>query len=299
MDLLATGQTGGVLSIVFIFGLFGVIANVVAYFKGYFTLPKHEDRRCWSFVQASVCFGIYLINSYIIAPLIFAIIVHLAQKLSSTYLSDAKSRIMLAQAVTTILNFSFLAIYLKFQDKEDVKALFKDPSMKKSSSYFSDFLMGIFTWFLSFPLVVAVNHLCNWINTDIFKAKEVDQVAVRYLKMSTGSYATFIIAVLVIIIAAPIIEEFIFRGCIQNFLRKKIGVKAGIVVTALIFAFMHFSVSQKASNFPLLASLFTFALYLGFIYEKTRSLLSSIILHMTFNAVSVIRIIFLVTIASN
>ncbi|MBI3211827.1 MAG: CPBP family intramembrane metalloprotease [Simkania negevensis] len=50
----------------------------------------------------------------------------------------------------------------------------------------------------------------------------------------------------------------------------------------------HLSSSQGVGNI----SLFIFALYLGFLYEKQCSLFASIALHMTFNSISVIRILF-------
>lgn len=293
-DLLAVKPSGDTISVVVVFGVFALVANLIAYYKGFFTLPKTEDKRYWTFVQTVVCFGIYLLVSYLVGPLVFSFVVHTAQKISPKAFSEIRTKIMVLQAITGILNFSFLALYLNWQDRRFVRALFKDPSMKHTS-IFTDVLMGIFTWFIAFPGIVAINHICDYINKDLFKVKAVDQVAVRYLKMSTGSYATFIIAIIVIIIVAPVIEEFIFRGCIQNFLRRKIGAKASIIVTALFFAFMHFSISQKASNFPLITSLFAFSLYLGFIYEKTRSLISPIVLHLTFNAVSVVRILMMIT----
>lgn len=192
--------------------------------------------------------------------------------------------------LSSFCNIVLLSLYLLFQNKTQLKALWKDPSTK-STSYFYDGLIGVFAWFLSFPLIVGINALCDKILDYFFHFHEVDQVAVRFLKTSSSSWATLVITTLIIIVSAPFIEEFLFRGCIQNYLRRYLGTLGSIAATSFIFACLHFSPSQNLSNVSLLVSLFFFSLYLGFVYEKTRSLITSIILHMTFNGISVIRIL--------
>ena len=289
-DLIASTSSEGVISIVIIFGVFALVANLIAYYRGFFKLPVHQDQRTITFVQTSVCLGIYLIVSFLLSPFVFSLILQVGQKASTQFLHEYKTKVMVFQALTAVLNVSFIALYLNSQKRKQVASLFKDPSMR-NHSFFYDFLMGVFTWFLAFPVVVAINHICDYLNKEIFKVSGADQVAVRYLKSSSQSFMTLFFAIFMIIIIAPLIEEFIFRGCIQNYLRKKMGTKASIIFSSLIFSFMHFSISQKAGNFPLITSLFVFSLYLGFLYEKTRSLYAPMILHLTFNSVSVVRIL--------
>ena len=94
-----------------------------------------------------------------------------------------------------------------------------------------------------------------------------------------------------IVIAAPCIEEFLFRGCLQSFLKQYMSTKGAILFSSLCFSLFHFSLSQGLGNISLCASLFVFALFLGFIYE-TGSLFASVGLHMTFNIVSAGRVLF-------
>jgi membrane protease YdiL (CAAX protease family) len=68
--------------------------------------------------------------------------------------------------------------------------------------------------------------------------------------------------------------------------------KKAIIFSALCFSLFHLAPSQGIGNISLVASLFLFALFLGFIYERQASLFASIGLHMTFNAVSTVRILF-------
>jgi membrane protease YdiL (CAAX protease family) len=275
------------------FALVALLVHRGLYLNGFFQLPNLlKDSRVWTFSQALACLGIYFINSFFIIPMIYNIISVLASQFSPDFLRSNKNQMLILQSIYVILNFFFIGIYLKFQEKKYVYALWKDPLIKKENSYLYDLLIGFSTWFVAFPVIVCINTLFEYINELLFAAPEVDQVAVKFLKINSTSLFPLLIVLFMIILSAPIIEEFLFRGCVQNFLRRKIGVKSSIVITSIFFSGMHFSFSQSFSNIPLLISLFVFSIYLGFVYEKTRSLLSSITLHMTFNTISVVRILF-------
>jgi uncharacterized protein len=152
--------------------------------------------------------------------------------------------------------------------------------------------MGVLTWIISFPLVIAVGQFADLLLYLFFKYENYEQVAVRYLKTTLGSPPMLAIALFTILIAAPIIEEFLFRGCLQNFFKRYMLTKNAILLSALCFSLFHFAPSQGIGNISLVVSLFLFALFLGFIYERQASLFASIGLHMTFNAVSTFRILF-------
>jgi hypothetical protein len=102
-----------------------------------------------------------------------------------------------------------------------------------------------------------------------------------------------LVALFIVIIAAPVIEELLFRGFLQNYFKRYLGTKAAILITSLCFALFHLAPSQGLGNISLVISLFSFACFLGFVYERQKSLFASIGLHMFFNLVSSIRILFL------
>ncbi len=87
------------------------------------------------------------------------------------------------------------------------------------------------------------------------------------------------------VLIAPLIEEIVFRGIIQSGLRQA-GVVArpwhAIVATAALFALIHGNVAYQA--WP---GLFVLALGLGYVYERTGSLWSSILIHAIFNALNI------------
>ncbi len=90
-----------------------------------------------------------------------------------------------------------------------------------------------------------------------------------------------ILAILVISIAAPIAEETFFRGFIYPAFRRKFGVRAGILISALIFALFH-------TRIWLIIPVIVMGVVLAFIYEKEKSLGPPIVLHSLNNLLSII-----------
>jgi membrane protease YdiL (CAAX protease family) len=88
-------------------------------------------------------------------------------------------------------------------------------------------------------------------------------------------------AIFVAIIIAPIVEEIFFRGFILQTLVKRISAFWGVVLTALIFAAVHF---EFRSIMPLLILSFI----LNIIFVKTRSIWPCIIFHIFNNTVTFI-----------
>ncbi|OHW61644.1 CAAX amino terminal protease self- immunity [Andreesenia angusta] len=80
-------------------------------------------------------------------------------------------------------------------------------------------------------------------------------------------------------IAAPIVEEVIFRGLIFRELEKVMSIKATVVVQALLFGIYHFNVAQGIYTVFL-------GIVLGLSLAWTRSIWAPIVIHMVNNSVS-------------
>ncbi|HZP80768.1 MAG TPA: CPBP family intramembrane glutamic endopeptidase [Chthonomonadaceae bacterium] len=73
-------------------------------------------------------------------------------------------------------------------------------------------------------------------------------------------------------IAAPIGEEVFFRGFLYNALKYRYSVPVAIVVSGLVFAFVHISPLALLVIFPM-------GMFLAYIYERTGSLWVTICIH--------------------
>lgn len=91
--------------------------------------------------------------------------------------------------------------------------------------------------------------------------------------------AGIITAGIVVILVAPIIEEIIFRGFLLSTLVNKIGIWAGSILTASIFASIHMTWQS-------ILPIFILGLIINSIYIKTQSVWPTITFHMINNSVT-------------
>ncbi len=189
--------------------------------------------------------------------------------------------------------FLCLLIFFFLMPKALRFSIWRDPAEKKHS-YLQDITLSIFAWIVSFPLVIFVNQGCDWILMKLLHIQQLpEQLAVNFLKMTFGHPLYIVLTVITITVFAPLVEETIFRGFLQSFIRKHLGQKQAIFITSVLFAFFHYSPEQKLANLTIIASLFVFSLFLGLVYEKRKSLLAPMVLHATFNTVNVLNLYFL------
>lgn len=279
---------------VFLFGIIACILLWIAKSRGYFVFPLSSGKERPSHVNFKTVFtvfAIYLGMTMLVAP----IASYLVKFTYDSVLKKSTPVVAMGWLQLFVLIGIFLLFYLfsLTQGPCTVKKIWKDWSIPHPKPVLIDIMMGIITWFISFPLVVAVGQLTDMLLYFFFGFVNYEQVAVHYLKKTLHSSPSMLaVALFTIMLAAPIIEEFLFRGCLQTFFKRYMSPIKAILLSSVCFSLFHFAPSQGIGNISLFTTLFTFAFFLGFIYERQASLFASIGLHMTFNFVSTMRIIF-------
>ena len=129
--------------------------------------------------------------------------------------------------------------------------------------------------------------LCGWIVGDFANRYleslfgELDlQEPVKMLRES-GSSVHLILAVVMACVAAPIVEEMLFRVYMYGTLRELTHPVFSAVIIGGLFAVVH-------GNLPALLPLWVFSLLLSFAYEATRCLWVPIGMHAFFNAANIV-----------
>ncbi len=85
-----------------------------------------------------------------------------------------------------------------------------------------------------------------------------------------------IFSFLTIVVAAPVLEEFIFRGIILDGLLRRYSPAKAILVSAFLFGLFHFNPWQFCGAFLI-------GIFSGWIYYRSRNLLPCILIHFTNN----------------
>jgi len=91
--------------------------------------------------------------------------------------------------------------------------------------------------------------------------------------------AGVVLFLLVVVIAAPIVEEVFFRGFLLRALDRRVGTGWAVVLSAAVFALSHFD----AWEFP---ALFLFGLGAALLAVRTGRLAPGVVAHLGFNAVA-------------
>ena len=105
------------------------------------------------------------------------------------------------------------------------------------------------------------------------------QQAVEEMKNAQSPPVIFV-SLLLACVAAPIVEETLFRGYFYGVLKRFSSPIFAAMISSALFAVVHL-------NLPALVPLWTFALILTLSYELTRCLWVPILIHALFNAVNV------------
>lgn len=105
---------------------------------------------------------------------------------------------------------------------------------------------------------------------------------IRVLEMAWDQLFVFFFAA---VVAAPIVEESVFRGVMYSPFSRKIGHKGAMFVTSLVWAIWH-------SHTKSIAALITMGMIFAYFYVKTRSLIPGIIAHSMTNLIWLITLIY-------
>lgn len=94
-----------------------------------------------------------------------------------------------------------------------------------------------------------------------------------------GIYDNPVAIIATVAIAAPLLEEILFRGIILHGLLKNYKAGISIAFSSLLFALIHGNMAQGLGAFLM-------GLFMGWLYWKTRSLYLPILLHFVNNSIS-------------
>ncbi len=156
-----------------------------------------------------------------------------------------------------------------------------------SGNQLKHFLKGLLYCILVYPIVMTIVQGVH-LAVDWYGIKPVqEQVALAQLKGLQNHPWLFWSFAVAIVTLVPLVEEFLFRGLVQNYLSNRIGALAAIVVTSILFAFFHYSALQGATNIELMVGLFIYSYCIGLFYMREGSLWTPIAMHALFNAFTI------------
>jgi uncharacterized protein len=133
-------------------------------------------------------------------------------------------------------------------------------------------LWGFGGYLVAIPLVLLV----SLINQQIWQGQGGSN-PLLFLALQAQDQVALIIFFTTASVAAPIFEEIMFRGFLLPSLTRYVSVSGAVVISGLIFAIAHLSLSE-------VLPLATLGIILGFVYTRSRNLLAPMLLHCLWNS---------------
>lgn len=287
------------LAVILIAAIFAVTFSRLAYVAGFFTLPESEPHVSsnigWK--RTFIAFSIFMAVN-IILP---GVLLEVAEKAPETVTSSGLVGEGTIEAQPIADNFiknwaniflifasfiSLSAYYLSLEQSDRNEIWGRPENQNRSSSPLRDFFIGALSWFIFYPWTLIAGQIVAIIISLISDLPQNDQVAVKLIKDLHDKPLILGFTVVSVFTVVPFLEELLFRGFLQSWMKNLFSMKLAILITSLIFALFHFGTEQGISNFELLISLFILSCFMGFLKEKRQSLWASIGLHSAFNFVS-------------
>jgi membrane protease YdiL (CAAX protease family) len=125
------------------------------------------------------------------------------------------------------------------------------------------------------PVFFALGMILFVISFFVFVIPEALDMALPEQKISL-SFANLTLKAMTLVIIAPICEEILFRGYLLGRLSYKFGVRKGIIFSSIIFGVLHITNMFGAAMFGVI---------LCVLYLKSNSLITSIIVHASYNSI--------------
>lgn len=144
-------------------------------------------------------------------------------------------------------------------------------SHSRGSLLLVNFVLGMGTWMTGVLIESLVVQLSGYqaSSTNLVLPENWTQAIMLYLGLA---------------IAAPLCEEVLFRGILQNSYQKIFRAPIAIIIVAILFSLFHLCLQGLPALIPV-------ALVLGFTYWRTGSLWNSIVVHFANNFMAAIVII--------
>lgn len=275
--------------VIFFAAMLGLATTSLAWWMGYFRPISFKDDavKVLSWRRAIWAFIILLFVEFLIIPATYLLWKSWLQgswaQPKIEHLNSVTEGWMNIYAVV-ITALALMSYYLSCSQK--VQKLIWGDSFK-----IKHLLIGAITWLIAYPWVLMVGQIIDLILQFHYHGEHIDQVAVRHVKEALAYPLLLGSTVIAVVTIVPILEELLFRGFLQTYLKERYGIKWAIVCTSAIFALFHYASSQSIENIELLISLFIFSCFLGYVKERQNSLWASIGLHGTFNMISLMMII--------
>ncbi len=218
----------------------------------------------WEIVWQVFMVGFFFVGQFLL-PLIFS------QFVNPNQLTTQFQSIYVFSSYVLMAGLGIGVLYLS------IKSYFPLPPDWFKFNWKSNWILwGIGGYLVATPIVIVVSLL----NEQIWQGQGGSNPILQIVLEGKDPIA-LLLFFLTAAVAAPLFEEFLFRGFLLPSLTRYVPVWGSIGISALIFGVAHLSLSE-------IIPLTTLGIILGVVYTRTRNLLAPMLLHSLWNSTTLI-----------
>jgi membrane protease YdiL (CAAX protease family) len=178
-----------------------------------------------------------------------------------------------------------MIIYLLAANKTLFLTLFKDKHTLPITSVWWDAFVGFILFIVAYPALSLANNTLEFIFEYGFNLKVPQQTYIDFIKQIKQNTSLFVTLFFMGSVIIPLFEEFIYRANIQTWLKNYLRPYSAILITSLFFGLSHFfTIETFQGKFVAITLTGLASVYLGWGYERQRSLVTSVVFHGCLNA---------------
>lgn len=213
-------------------------------------------------------FSAELVLWEVIVPLFLYYFLHLfILLLARDYIGGGTSNYMLCQIIADVITIPVM-YFLIYRKNRNVIRVY-NPTIKERA--------------LDIVLEIIAFVFISWGLNNLIVMSPLVSISEGFSEANASFYgSTLVIELIGAGILAPLLEELVFRGIVYGALRKIMGMWPAVIISAVLFALVHFNVVQ-----------FIYALAMGIVLalcmEYVGNLYGAIIGHIVANSFAVLR----------
>lgn len=138
----------------------------------------------------------------------------------------------------------------------------------------SDVIIGLKHYLIVLPVIIIAGIVVDFVLRMFGIAPEQQDIINKIL--NEDSFGVLAFMFFFGMLAAPVVEELLFRGFLQSAVRTTFGKLKAILISGFLFALIHL-------NAHVFLQIFILGLLLAYLFEKTGSLIAPITVHVCHN----------------
>lgn len=265
-----------------------LIVMGVSWRLGYFHLSPVRAEPQVSGYLVFFAFALLLVGFLVVVPLTLVIyqLVTIGKVIPGAQV-DPLFFLYLSFVAYLLILASIVAVIRGVLGSQETLRLCLGPKKGGKRRFLRDAVLGLVSWPLAIVPLSLIHQGLTYLVKEINPQAFGDQLAIKQLKQSLELGSPGLLTAFAMILIIPILEELLFRGLLQSWMRIYLARSWAIICSSLLFACAHFSFEQHLANVPLLGALFILSCFLGFVYERQQSLIAPVALHSLFNFLTV------------